>query len=169
MRPAGVLLIVIAFLSYALLTLRDKHAAIRSLRDVSAALELLYGELEMHETPLPEAIARSVRYSRGDGKNLFQNLTVLLLRLGEESFADLWSKAVSQSCRQLPASALDELARLGLSLGRYELSTQLREMRGCIALLCRTREEGERSFPSERRLWLGLCAAAGCFLAILMI
>ena len=169
MRPAGVLLIVLAFLSYALLTLRDKRAAIRSLRDVSAALELLYAELEMHATPLPEAIARSARYSRGNGKALFQNLTVLLLRLGEESFADLWSKAVSQSCRQLPSAALDELARLGLSLGRYELSAQLRDIRGCIALLCRTREERARSYPSERRLWLGLSAAAGCFLAILMI
>lgn len=169
MKLVGIALIIMAFLTYALLTLRDKRAAIHCLRDVSAALELLYGELEMHAAPLPEAIARAAHFSRGAGKALFQNLTVLLLRLGEESFADLWRKAVQQSCRQLPPPSRDEIERLGVSLGRYELSTQLRELRSCISSLCRSREEGERSFPSERRLWLGLCAAAGCFLAILMI
>ena len=162
-------MIILAFLSYALLVLREKRASIHCLRDVTAALELLYGELELHATPLPEAISRAARYCSGGGQALFQNLAILLIKLGEETFSDLWKKAVQLSCGSLSAPELEELERLGFSLGRYELSTQLREIRSCIAKLSRCREERAQSYPLERRLWLGLSAAAGCFLVILMI
>lgn len=168
-RTAGAFLLVAAFLAAGALVVREKRARLRCLRDLCAALDLLRGELELHGAPLPQVFNAVSRYCIGAAKGLFQGLSLELALLGEEPFSALWSRAVRKNCPQLRDRELDELERLGLALGRYELSTQLVELTACRAFLINCGEEAERVFPAERRLWLGLCVSSGAMLAILLL
>lgn len=169
MRALGALLLVAGGFSFGICALREKRSRIAALRQIEAALELLCSELELHEAPLPEAVSNAARHAEGMGKALLHALEAQFPRLGEASFAQLWTAAVTRTCVPLLPHERDELNLLGHSLGRYELSAQLRELHACCVFLEERRNAAEQAFPGERRLLLGLSAAAGAFLAILLL
>ena len=169
MRGAGALLLIAAFFLFGLNAVREKRAHIHALRELAGALELFSAELALHTAPIPEAVSSTAHLAVGKGRELFRVLSRRLCCLGEESFAQLWSGAVRLSCGELSSREREELETLGASLGRYDLDTQLRELRACCAFLSARREEAEQALPAERRLWLGLSASAGAFLAILLL
>ena len=169
MRALGALLLVAGGFSFGICALREKRSRIAALRQIEGVLALLCAELELHEAPLPEAVSNAARRADGMGRALLYELEAQFSRLGEASFAQLWTAAVSRTCVQLLPQERDELNRLGHSLGRYELSAQLLALHACRAFLEERRNGAEQAFPAERRLWLGLGAAAGAFLAILLL
>ena len=169
MRGIGAALAVLAFLWAGIRTVKSKKERITALWELELALELLRGELESRAPALPELCGFLRRRTAGTAQKLFSALDELLPVLGEEAFSTLWRSAVKKSCTMLEPVERAELAELGDVLGRYELQTQTERLRCCIMALRAHREEAQQNYPGQRRLCLGLSAAAGLLLAILFL
>lgn len=169
MRPVGALLLVLAFFLAAAGSLREKKERLRCLRDICLALQLLRGEMECRSAPFSETIEVLLPQLKGAGKSLFLFLSQSLSCLGEASFSELWEQAAAQSCQVLREEERQQLSRLGLVLGRYELEAQLRELAACHALLQSREREAAENYPVQRRLQLGLALSSGAVLAILLL
>lgn len=147
----------------------SRKERIAALRELEFALLLLRGELESRAAALPELCVFLRERTCGAARALFSGMAAQLSMLGEERFSSLWNRAVRESGTALEDREREELLGLGEVLGRYELETQLRRLEGCCTVLHQCREEAERAYPGQRRLCLGLSAAAGLLLAIVLL
>lgn len=131
------------------------------------ALELMLCELQYHLTPLPELCRIG---AEGAGGCVGQVLSELEQELQRQISPDaaLCMQAALTRVRGIPASVRNDLARLGDSLGRFDLQGQLRgletvigQCRSDLAKLTVDRDARLRSYQT-----LGLCA--GVALAIVL-
>ncbi len=90
-------------------------------------------------------------------------------QLGEKSFCEIWTESVKDCCASIPAELRSELAGLGQYLGRYSLEEQLSVLDRCSRLFRSRYLQGIQEEPIQSRLILGLSAAAGALLTILLI
>ena len=169
MKTAGAAALFFAFLFVGICAVREKRAKIRGLREICSALEIMYGELDARDPSIQELCRILCERATGTAKQLFSCVHTLLPLLGEESFSSLWLRAVFVSCMDLDRCVIDELAELGNALGRFDTRTQTRAIRTCIDRLSRRKEEMEKAFPGDRKLWLGLGAAVGALTAVMLI
>ncbi len=169
MRAAGLFCLAAAFLIAGICAVGEKRRRLRGLGELCGALELLQGELELREASLPELCRELKERGTGLGSRLFSRVEASMSMIGEASFSSLWNACVENCCGEQETAVRAELRRMGASLGRYDTGTQLRAIRSCEAALSRRREEQERAFSGERKLWLGLSAAAGALLVLVLI
>lgn len=146
--------------------LADRVKALEAWQD---ALTLLRGELAFRLPAMPELTAVLSQRSREPARGVFAQLEQGLERLGELSFAELWSAAVADHAGALAGEDVDALRPLGDLLGRCGWEDQCEAVeRVCRELERRrvqAREELDRKGKAYGTLGLGL----GAFLTILLL
>ena len=138
------------------------------LRQLASALDYMLCELQYRLTPLPELC----RQAGNQGKGLIRQI---LLQLAEELEYPLSSNVgicmdkVLFSHDEIPIKVLENLQRLGSTMGRFDLEGQVKDLemlrqqcRDDIAQLAADKLQRQRSYQT-----LGLCAGAA--LVILFI
>lgn len=140
----------------------------RALRQLIGALDYMGCELQYHLTPLPELCRTAAREIEGC---VSQALLCLASELESQIAPDAPScmHAAIAKNPKLPQRVSKILSRLGTSLGRFDLSGQLKGMESArqqcrqdLEELSKDREQRLRNYQT-----LGLCA--GCALAILFL
>lgn len=139
------------------------------LRELIYALEQLQGELELRCAPFPDLFLSVSKRAQGKACGFLRDVTEKMKRLGEESFAEIWSRQVQRAFPALSEEERDELSRLGMTLGKMDLEAELRALAGCRAYLGLRLSDLQEQLPGRKRLILGLSAAAGLVTVILMI
>lgn len=168
MKAVGCILLLGASGWFGLGAVWGLKARTDQLRALLGALEEMERELRCRLTPMPELLGRLAR-TPGPVGEFFALCAGGLDRLGEDSFAGLWDRALEAADLCLDGDDLLPLSRLGGSLGRYDCAGQ------CAAIgQARARLEERLRDAEERRERLGrvygaLSLAAGTFLIILLV
>lgn len=140
----------------------------KTLRMLLSALDFMECELQYRMTPLPELCRRAAGQCTGGLQSVFN---ILARELDQQISPDAMrcmSAALAQ-VPELPKRAKYALKAMGQTLGRFDVSGQLRGLES-VRLACRRDlEDMERNRDTRLRSYqtLGLCAGAA--LAILFI
>lgn len=169
MKTAAYFAMAASMLLASVQAVRLKREQLGLLRELLAALELMEGELVLRNSPLPELLSELSETLNGDAKRMICTCLDKLSGLQDENFSVIWKNAAEECCSSLGERELSAFVRLGTSLGRYDLETQLRDIRNTQHLLRKSLEEAERSFPAQRKLWLGLGASAAALLGVILV
>ena len=169
MRALGCAMIAAACLLYCLEYARAQSARLRELSSVAAMLMLMESELAARLTPLPELVSLLEPVASEPAKAFLALLTESLDRLGEESFGSIWSDCVRRAFRELKEDERAELERLGASLGRYDIGSQLHAVRQCAEALSRSEERCRSELPDRRKLHMGLACTGAALLVIVLL
>ncbi|MBR0199377.1 MAG: stage III sporulation protein AB [Oscillospiraceae bacterium] len=165
--PGAVLIMAAACLASAV-TLQEKKRSQEGCLSLATALDLLRAELSSGAVPLSLGIERACAHAGGIGKELLCAVYAGLRDLGEQSFDEIWDKALAGTDPRLAENSEHELQKLGSVLGRFDLETQLRALDACSSLLRRQWERQRNAYPEERRVWIGLTTGLGALLVILL-
>ncbi len=168
MRGIGALLLMGAFLLSGVLSVRSRCARIRCLHELGEAFVWMAGELAGKKLPIPELIRSCSLMANGYARSFYLQLEQSLSQLGSRSFFELWKEAVAQ-LPWLTEGERRELDIPGRELGRAELSRQLAALETAVRFLRTSYEHEESRFQNDRKLCLGLPAAAGVLLLILLL
>lgn len=169
MRALGALMAFAACGAMGLLRVMSERRRIDALAALSEALRVMRGELAARLTAVPELTEYMARHSRGDAKSFFSAVSDRLSQLGKRELAELWRESVMETLPALETYELRELASVGLVLGRCELDVQLAALDSCAAVLRAAQERAQAEYPQQKRLSLGVSAAAGLMLVTLLI
>ncbi len=169
LRLLGAMLVMSACFAAAQGRNRRCAQELDTLRQLERALELMSAELSLRLTSLPELLKRLEKNSHGPVGRFFGGVAASMERLGELPFAELWNAALERNFTELDGSAAEALRALGSVLGRYELEAQLAAAADCRARLHALAEEKSAALQEGRRLSLGLSAAFGGLVCILLL
>lgn len=134
------------------------------LEELGAALAVMKSEIASLQTPLPELFSR---LSREGPPRLRAFFSVNAVLAAEGRLSEGWAA----SAGGLPAGerACAALARLGLSLGRYDALRQCAELDTARASIAAAAEDERARLERRGRLYPGLGACLGAMLAILLL
>lgn len=138
------------------------------LRQLLRALCFMECELQYHLTPLPELCRQAAIESSGIIRDVLEHLA-RELECQAAPDAEICMKAVVQSTQKMPRSLKRHLQVLGRTLGRFDLSGQLKGLEEA-QISCKREMEDMRSHRKDAMKCyqvLGLCAGAA--LAILFL
>ena len=169
MKRIGALLIVCSCLLYCVRFIRSQRARLSELEGLASLLEGMGAELKERLTPLPELIGLMGGRAGGSALSFICELEKNMLRLGDESFADIWQDCFRRSFKLLDERESRAAMELGMSLGRFEVDAQLRAIDGCTRLLRERASELRREQRDKRRVHMGLACAGGAMLVIVLI
>lgn len=141
---------------------------LRLLQSLIRAITCMENQLQYNLSPLPELCRQAGKDVSGPIREVLLNLSRELdWQIAPDAYSCM-HEALSKS-RRLPARVHTHLLQLGRSLGRFDLSGQLRELEGIrescredIMKLTNNQENRLRSYQT-----LGICA--GTALAILLV
>lgn len=164
----GAILIVVSCggfgFSLAAMQLREE----KTLRQLIGALDYMECELQYRLTPLPELCRKTGEDARGCIREVFRILAEELEAQISPDVERCMNAALSQS-KDIPRHTLEAFQILGQTLGRFDLTGQLKGLEA-VRTTCRRRLE-ELTTNKEPRLrsyqTLGICTGAA--LAILFI
>lgn len=168
MKLLGAILIMTAASLGGVLLLREKKQRQDGDRSLAAALELLRGELSSGVIPLDLGIERAYTHAKGIGKAFLSTVRDGFHDLGEHSFEEIWDKALADTCPWLALDTQAEIRKLGGELGRFDLELQLRFLDACISYLKEQWQLQRSTYPSDRRVTLGLSFSLSALLVILL-
>ena len=144
---------------------KNEAKLLQSLLSVISHMEC---ELQYKLTPLPELCRQAAKETRGALQEIFLNLTREMDWQIAPDAGSCMAEALQKSS-SVPQSVRSLLMRLGASLGRYDLSGQLKELEAIhtaceqkLKVLTDNQESRQRSYRT-----LGLCAGAAA--AILLV
>lgn len=140
------------------------------LSSLISALEQIKGELITLHMPIAELAQKLSNEAPVEIQPFFCILHKNLNRLGDESFADIWTASVLQSSQlHLTQEEQNTLCLLGLSLGRYELETQETVLNQVITRFTGFYNEARDAARVQGRVYTGLGVAAGLMLSVVLI
>ncbi len=169
MKAIGIEAIFSAFFFFSIILIRRKKAEIDCLSELVRGMELMRAELGTRLTPMPELMHMLGDRCNGTVGSFFSAVCSALPLLEENEFSRLWNMAAETYLNGLSKKELDTVKKAGTVLGRYELTEQLAVIDSCRAELKNQEDKLRAAYPESRRLALGLCAAAGSFLIILLL
>lgn len=164
MRLAGAALLAAAGLLCGLTAAGRLRARQRRCEALCQMMALMGYELERFHTPLPELFLSLGARLTGAPGLLCRKLAA---GLGKEDarFSDLWARAIEG----LPPREREILAPLGQVLGRYGTQEQQAAVAECLRRM-REQNDALRDAAAQRgRVYVGVCAAGGLMLAVLLI
>ena len=146
----------------------NHRAQEKSLRNLIGILDYMACELQFRMTPLPELCTAAGREVRGALASVFADLGQELRKCCNADVSACM-ESVLKKHPPLPELTRDNLILLGQSLGRFDLSGQLKGLEA-VRAACRLSLEGlsqNRDVRLRNYQTLGLCAGAA--LAIILI
>lgn len=169
LKYVGAVLIFSAFLGGAVIYLLSQRQRVQTLSGLCSALDMAAGELSARAAPLPLLFELLGQRCEGAAADFFNALCGSMDRLGEEELFSLWHGATEKNLACLSTAEREEIDRLGGVLGRYEMEAQLTALRSCEAVLRSSLEQARADYPNRRRLGIGMTAAAGALLVIVLL
>ena len=161
-KYAGIFMISAACASFGVISTVGMKHHIELLAALCGSLRFISAEIGTRLCPLPELISELAGRGGAAG-NFYERLAEKLDSIGEVDFSALW--ASSLEC----LTSLSAMRALGDVLGRYELNEQLESIDICLDSLSRSMHGLQTQYPERRRLVLGLSAAAGILVLIVLI
>ena len=169
MNIVGVILIIFGCTAAGIKKARSLSELDRTYSELISALSLIKSEISSRASPLDEvlhtvagtadgAVGRFVICVRDDFPNL-----------GEEPFCCIWSKAAESCLDGLSERALTAVKALGSSLGKYDGSMQCASLDRCISELSSEQKALREMLSANRRMYVGIGAASGLIIAIVLI
>lgn len=140
----------------------------KMLKGLLRAICFMESELKCNPTPLPLLCRETAKLSEGALKEVFETLAdELELQVQSDVFGCMASAI--EACHSIPHRTKELLLQMGQSLGRFDLSGQLKELQQ-LSVACE-RELNFYACGQEERFreyrTLGLCA--GAFLVTLLL
>ena len=164
----GAILILLGGLSFSLCILHRPRRRMDLLSQLDPELETLACELASGEGSLPE-IMQLLSENGGPGaRAFFRQAASRMVRLGEESFRELWEESVRGIAASLDPAELQALCALGPILGRYPREKQLEAIDQCRRTLAGRASELRKQWPVQIKLSLGL-GLGGTLLVVLIL
>ena len=164
----GAILVVAACGGFGFLMASAYKREEKNLRQLAYLMEYMSCELEYRLTPLPELCARAAEQADQQIKTVFSCIAEELEGQALPDVAHCMTAALLKT-PQLPPLTREPFMQMGVSLGQFDLSGQLKGLK-TVETFCQ-RELDKLSQHREERLrsyqTLGLCAGAA--LAILFI
>ncbi len=136
-----------------------------SLAELAFGLGLLGFELESFQRPLPELCRRLAGQAPGAAGALYRCLCRAMDESPGAGFADCWQAALAEL--RAPERAL--LGPLGGVLGRYGAAEQRQALSLCRERLEELAAEARESYRRSARLYIGLGAALGAGISLMML
>lgn len=168
LKLIGALLIVLGCGSVGFYLVCSHKREEESLRQLIAVLDFMGCEIQYRLTPLPELCREAAAVNRGVVSSLMLNLAKELDSQISPDASTCMQAAIIKT-PQLPDKTKRLLTRLGGSLGRFDMSGQLRGLEN-TRMLCRKELEDMQKDRSIRlRSYQTLAICAGIALAILFI
>ena len=168
MHFLGLSAIMLASFGIGFQSLRLKRKRLQCLREMGDTLALWACELSGKQTPLPDLIKEGSLNASGEARRFLLCLSDSLSELGMRCFSELWINAASE-LSLLTEEERRELISLGKQLGRTELSRQLTQIDSCRRFFLLRLEKEESALQNNSRFLLGIPAAAGALLSILLL
>lgn len=165
---AGLILSVSLWFGVRACTELYRHS--RALESMISALELLRAETASRLTPLSETCGMLARSMQNPAGEFFANIGAGFSQLGEKSFSQIWSEAVSSSeslC--LTTSETDALTELGAGLGKFCAEEQDAILERTLDSLKRAYAESEETRKRNSKLYVSGSAAVGMLAVIMLI
>lgn len=141
----------------------------KSLGALKDCLFHIRSSIEFRNDALPELFSRLSGQDAGQAGAFFKKLSFCMDKIGETSFASIWSDAVKTCFKELSDPEYAELSKLGQVIGRCDAATQIKALADSEAFFGKALEALRHELPQKRRLALGLSATAGAFAVILLI
>ena len=161
LKWSGALLVFLSCAGFGFRIAAAHKREVRFLRKFLLALDLMECELQYRLTPLPELCQRAGKRSCTSVRWVLESLSDALTR---QSAPDV------ECCIQTILDSTDKLSRrekrmfrsLGSSLGRFDLSGQLKGLQSVRGECLRELEHLEKNQPERLRSYqtLGMCAGA---------
>ncbi len=166
MRWIGAVLIIFAGIFSGIIYFVEKKRRLNALEDVCAAFEIMGGDLQTKLSSLPELCDALKERANGAAQMFFENLSTSFTQLGEKEFSELWDESIGTSFTMLQNEELRQISALGKVLGRCEVERQLEALNSLNSYLRTGLENARNTYPQERKLGLGVGAAAAMLLAL---
>ena len=165
MEWIGALMVAAAGLFLGLQGSRGLGETVRRREDLCWFLERLSCELEGFCTPLPELFSVLGRTGEGTQGVLCRRVAEALFRPEGEPFEMVWPAALED----LPRREREILLPLGSVLGRYAVEAQLPAIGLCRREMEQALQEAKEHRRDMSRVYVGLGAAGGLMLAVLLV
>lgn len=166
-KYAGIFMISAACASIGVTSAVGMKRHIELLAALCGSLRYISAEIGTRLCPLPELIAELAGRGGAAGE-FYTRLAERLDSIGEVDFSALWASSL-ECLTPLNRDEHSALRALGDVLGRYELQEQLESIDICLDSLSRSLRGLQAQYPERRRLVLGLSAAAGILVLIVLI
>lgn len=141
----------------------------RVLRGLLEALELMEREIAFQLTPVPMLLERLAERAAPTLREFFLRCRAGLDRLGEQSFADIWTRALEETPLGLAPRELDTLRGLGGQLGRCDGEGQQELLKQARLQLAQDLRRAEEEREKQGRMYRVLGVTAGALLAIVLL
>lgn len=164
----GAMCVIIACGGFGFMIAANAHKEIEALRQLISALDFMECELNYRMTPLPQLCRLTAEISSGCVRKVFICLAEELEQQVEPS-VDMCVSAIIRRYPDIPTVTGQRIAELGRSLGKFDLSGQIKSVKAINAENARLLERMSQDHNIKLRSYktLGLCAGAA--LAILFI
>lgn len=169
MKIAGALIVVVVFTTIGVIRANSLSQHARCLAEIIESLRFMSSELRSVATPLPEIFCEIAKVSRQETNNFFSMLSDSMEKIVEISFAELWLEALDEGNLSLCHNEINELKRLGLSLGRYSAEEQCVAIDVCINRLEYAYTDALKKSIEGKKLYTGLGLSMGIMFAALLI
>ncbi len=166
-KYAGIFMISAACASFGVTSAVGMKRHIELLAALCGSLRYISAEIGTRLRPLPELIAELAGRGGAAGE-FYTRLAEKLDSIGKVDFSALWASSL-ECLTPLNRDELSAMLALGDVLGRYELNEQLESIDICLDSLSRSLRGLQAQYPERRRLVLGLSAAAGILVLIVLI
>ena len=164
MNILGAALIFISCTAMGVIKARSITAANRSLADAIELLSILRREIGSRLAPLSDIFSLAAdRYAFAD------DMLDAMRSLGDEPFSALWRKCAEKNFSAMPYEAFNAFINLGECVGRYDAEAQCAAIERCSDYLAARRDELRRGMDANKRMYLGLGAACGLVIGIVLI
>lgn len=164
-RMTGALLLLLGGLALGLLPVRELSRRCNALRAWEDALLLLRGELSFSLPAMPQLLETLRLKALSPAGETFARVREGLGELGERSFDQIWTQAVTQY-GGLRGEDLAPLLRLGETLGRYDREDRDRAIEAVRDQLSRREAHCREELKNKGRAYSALGLSLGAFLII---
>lgn len=168
MSRLGALMIVFACTAAGLMKSRSLTQLDRLYTELTAVLGIIKSEISSRTAPMDEIIELISVGQAGCIEPFTGLLKQGFTNLGESSFGSIWSNAVSKGLDGISPRSELALKSLGGTLGRYEAAEQAAAIERCITVISAEQSNLQSGLCANKRMYIGIGAASGLMLAIML-
>lgn len=167
-RLTGAVLLLLGGLALGLIPVWELSRRAAALRAWGDALLLLKGELSFALPAMPQLLETLSHKALSPAGETFAQVGRGLGALGERSFDQIWTQAVTQY-GGLQGEDLAPLLRLGETLGRYGREDRDRVLEAVLEQLSRREEHCREELKNKGRAYGALGLSLGAFFIIFLL
>lgn len=169
MNILGVVLIIFGCTAAGIKKARSLSELDRTYSELISALSLIKNEISSRAAPLDDILRVAAETTTGAAGRFILCVEDGFTKLGEESFCGIWSAAAESCLDIISERALTAVKVLGCSLGKYNGSMQCSALDRCINEISAEQKSLREMLCANRRMYVGIGAASGLIIAIVLI